>query len=94
MTDFAAAVAESTQSRGVGNEFTYSLDLAGTPGLVLPCGFSDEGLPYTMQLAGSHLSEAMLCRIGSSLPKMRIPEVLLGRIPVAVPRWAGDDRRS
>ena len=64
MTDFAAAVAESTQSRGVGNEFTYSLDLAGTPGLVLPCGFSDEGLPYTMQLAGSHLSEAMLCRIG------------------------------
>ena len=64
LTEFAEAVAESTQSRGVGNEFTYPLNFAGTPGLVLPCGFSDEGLPYTMQLAGSHLSEAMLCRIG------------------------------
>jgi Asp-tRNA(Asn)/Glu-tRNA(Gln) amidotransferase A subunit family amidase len=39
-------------------------DFAGTPGLVLPCGFSDVGIPYTMQLAGSRLSEPMLCRIG------------------------------
>ena len=64
LTEFAEAVAESTQSRGIGYEFTYPLDFAGTPGLALPCGFSDDGLPYTMQLAGSHLSEAMLCRIG------------------------------
>ena len=69
MMEFAAAVAESTQSRGIGNEFTYPLDLAGTPGLALPCGFSDEGLPYTLQLAGSHLSEAMLCRIGHAYEK-------------------------
>ena len=64
LTDFGAAVVESTKSRGIGTEFTYPLDFAGTPGLALPCGFSDEGLPYTIQLAGSHLSEAMLCRIG------------------------------
>lgn len=64
MPDFGTAVAESTKSRGIGTEFTYPLDFAGTPGLALPCGFSDDGLPYTMQLAGSHLSEAMLCRIG------------------------------
>ena len=44
--------------------FTFPHDFAGTPGLALPCGFSDEGLPYTMQLAGSSLSESMLCRIG------------------------------
>ncbi len=64
LTEFAAAVAESTHSRGIGNSFTYPLNFAGTPGLVLPCGFSDEGLPYTMQLVGRQLSEPMLCRIG------------------------------
>ena len=69
MTDFAESVAENTRARGVGNEFTYPLNISGTPGLVLPCGFSDEGLPYTMQLAGSHLSEAMLCRIGRAYEK-------------------------
>ncbi len=44
--------------------FTFPHDLAGTPALALPCGVSDSGIPYTMQLAGSLLSEAMLCRIG------------------------------
>ncbi len=44
--------------------FTFPHDLAGTPALALPCGVSGQGLPYTMQLAGSALSEAMLCRIG------------------------------
>jgi len=44
--------------------FTFPHDLAGTPALALPCGVSDSGIPYTMQLAGSPLSEAMLCRIG------------------------------
>lgn len=44
--------------------FTFPHDFAGTPGLVIPCGFSDEGLPYTMQLSGGFLKEALLCRIG------------------------------
>ncbi len=64
MIDFAVETAENTESRGIGNEFTYPQDMAGTPSLTLPCGFSGEGLPYSMQIAGSHLSEAMLCRIG------------------------------
>lgn len=44
--------------------FTFPHNFAGTPCLALPCGLSNEGLLYTMQLAGDHLSEAMLCRIG------------------------------
>ena len=44
--------------------FTFPADLAGTPSLSLPCGFSANGLPYTIQLLGSRLSEPMLCRIG------------------------------
>jgi amidase len=44
--------------------FTFLHNFAGTPTLTLPCGLSNEGPPYTMQLAGNPLSEAMLCRIG------------------------------
>ena len=67
MTEWNQALAEISQSLGIEKDitsFTFPHDFAGTPGLALPCGFSDEGLPYTMQLAGSPLSEAMLCRIG------------------------------
>jgi len=49
--------------------FTFPHDFAGTPGLALPCGFSDKGLPYTMQLSGGLLSEPMLCRIGHAYEK-------------------------
>jgi amidase len=46
--------------------FTFPHNFAGTPCLALPCGLSSEGLLYTMQFAGNHLSEAMLCRIGQA----------------------------
>jgi amidase len=44
-------------------EFTMPMDLAGTPAICLPCGFSPDGLPYSIQFSGRPLSEAMLCRI-------------------------------
>ncbi len=46
------------------SRFTNPANLAGTPTLSLPCGFSESGLPYTIQLWGNRLSEPMLCRIG------------------------------
>lgn len=46
--------------------FTFPHNFAGTPTLTLPCGLSNAGLLYTMQLAGNPLSEAMLCRIGQA----------------------------
>ncbi len=40
--------------------FTLSANLAGIPGLSVPCGFSDEGLPIGLQLMGSYFEEASL----------------------------------
>lgn len=47
-------------------DFTGPMDLAGTPAICLPSGFSPDGLPYSLQLAGRRLSEAMLCRIAAA----------------------------
>ena len=44
-------------------EFTMPMDLAGVPAICLPCGFSADGLPYSIQFTGRRLGESMLCRI-------------------------------
>ncbi|PCI75343.1 MAG: Asp-tRNA(Asn)/Glu-tRNA(Gln) amidotransferase GatCAB subunit A [SAR86 cluster bacterium] len=44
-------------------QFTIPADLAGTPTITVPCGFSDEGSPYAVQFLGNRLSESNLCRI-------------------------------
>ena len=45
------------------SEFTMPMDLAGVPAICLPAGFSQDGLPYSIQFSGRRLSEAMLCRV-------------------------------
>ncbi len=40
--------------------FTISANLAGIPGICVPAGFSDKGLPIGMQLLGSHFQEDLL----------------------------------
>lgn len=45
-------------------QFTIPADLAGTPGLVFPCGFSADNHPYAIQLLGKKLSELALFRLG------------------------------
>jgi aspartyl-tRNA(Asn)/glutamyl-tRNA(Gln) amidotransferase subunit A len=37
--------------------FTISANLAGIPGLSLPCGFSTQGLPIGLQILGNHFEE-------------------------------------
>lgn len=44
--------------------FTASANLAGIPGLALPCGFTSEKLPIGFQLLGSDLSEELLFQVG------------------------------
>jgi amidase len=39
-------------------------DYNGYPTLSLPCGFSPDGIPLSLQLVGAPLSEATLCRAG------------------------------
>jgi amidase len=44
--------------------FTAPTDTSGSPALCLPCGFTDEGVPYGLQLIGRHLGEDVLLRAG------------------------------
>ncbi|MBI5598874.1 MAG: Asp-tRNA(Asn)/Glu-tRNA(Gln) amidotransferase subunit GatA [Deltaproteobacteria bacterium] len=42
--------------------FTISCNLAGIPGMSLPCGFTSKGLPIGLQLLGRPMDEATLLR--------------------------------
>jgi aspartyl-tRNA(Asn)/glutamyl-tRNA(Gln) amidotransferase subunit A len=43
--------------------FTISANLAGIPGMSVPCGFSAEGLPIGLQLLGRHFEEEKLIKL-------------------------------
>jgi aspartyl-tRNA(Asn)/glutamyl-tRNA(Gln) amidotransferase subunit A len=42
--------------------FTISVNLAGIPGISLPCGFTKNGLPIGLQLLGRHFDEESILR--------------------------------
>jgi amidase len=44
--------------------FTAPFNFNGVPTLSVPCGFSRDGLPLSLQFVGTPLGEALLCRIG------------------------------
>ncbi len=39
------------------------MDLAGVPAICLPCGFSPDGLPYSIQFTARRLAEGTLFKI-------------------------------
>jgi aspartyl-tRNA(Asn)/glutamyl-tRNA(Gln) amidotransferase subunit A len=43
--------------------FTVTANLAGVPGISVPCGVSGDGLPIGLQLLGPNWSEALLFRL-------------------------------
>jgi aspartyl-tRNA(Asn)/glutamyl-tRNA(Gln) amidotransferase subunit A len=43
--------------------FTLSANLAGIPGISVPCGFSADGLPVGMQILGKHFDEERLLQV-------------------------------
>lgn len=44
--------------------FTAPYDFSGSPTLSVPCGFSPDGLPLSLQLIAGQLQEELLCRAG------------------------------
>lgn len=49
--------------------FTISANLAGIPGLVLPCGFDRKGLPIGLQLLAPHFKEESLFHLAHAYEK-------------------------
>ncbi len=41
---------------------TIPVNLAGVPGISIPCGFSSEGLPIGLQIIGKHFDESTIYR--------------------------------
>jgi aspartyl-tRNA(Asn)/glutamyl-tRNA(Gln) amidotransferase subunit A len=58
--------------------FTVTVNMAGLPGLVAPCGLSSDGLPLGLQLIGRPFEEETLFSLGSALeqaaPKIELPQ--------------------
>lgn len=46
--------------------FTVSLNVAGVPGLSVPCGFTKSNLPIGLQLVGNYFDESTLFRVGNA----------------------------
>jgi aspartyl-tRNA(Asn)/glutamyl-tRNA(Gln) amidotransferase subunit A len=49
--------------------FTVTVNLAGLPGLSVPCGFTGAGLPVGLQLVGRALDEAAVLRAGDAFQR-------------------------
>ncbi len=47
--------------------FTIPVNLAGIPGISVPCGFDSRGLPVGLQLMAGHLQEERLIRVAFNL---------------------------
>jgi aspartyl-tRNA(Asn)/glutamyl-tRNA(Gln) amidotransferase subunit A len=47
--------------------YTVTADLAGVPGISVPCGRSREGLPIGVQILGRHFDEATVLRLGHAV---------------------------
>ncbi len=46
--------------------FTISVNLAGLPGMAMPCGYDREGLPIGLQLIGPAFGEETILRAGDA----------------------------
>ncbi|WP_066186252.1 MULTISPECIES: Asp-tRNA(Asn)/Glu-tRNA(Gln) amidotransferase subunit GatA [Gracilibacillus] len=48
---------------------TTPVNLAGLPGISIPCGFSSKGLPIGLQIIGKHFDESMIYRTAYAFEK-------------------------
>ena len=55
----------------LGDIYTVSVNLAGIPGISLPCGYDSKGLPIGLQLLGKHFDEKSIIRAAFAYEKTR-----------------------
>ena len=53
--------------------YTVTANLAGIPGISVPCGESREGLPIGLQIFGRHFDEATVLRVAAAYEAGRVP---------------------
>lgn len=58
----------------LGDIYTISVNLAGLPGISLPCGKDDKGLPIGMQLIGDCFQEKKIIRAAYTFEQHRSQE--------------------
>jgi aspartyl-tRNA(Asn)/glutamyl-tRNA(Gln) amidotransferase subunit A len=51
--------------------YTVTLNLAGVPGMSLPCGTSREGLPIGLQIVAPAFEETRMFQAGRALERAR-----------------------
>ncbi|MGH6630990.1 MAG: amidase family protein, partial [Burkholderiales bacterium] len=49
--------------------YTIPANLAGLPGMSIPCGFGENGLPVGLQIVGNYFSEAKLLNVAHRFQK-------------------------
>ncbi|MPZ42846.1 MAG: amidase [Betaproteobacteria bacterium] len=49
---------------------TTPFNIGGQPAMNIPCGFSREGLPLSLQLAAAHFEEALMFRVGQAYQQL------------------------
>jgi aspartyl-tRNA(Asn)/glutamyl-tRNA(Gln) amidotransferase subunit A len=49
--------------------FTISVNLAGLPGMSMPCGYDENNLPIGLQLIGPPFGEEIILRAGDALER-------------------------
>jgi aspartyl-tRNA(Asn)/glutamyl-tRNA(Gln) amidotransferase subunit A len=49
--------------------YTITVNLAGVPGVTIPCGLTSGGLPIGIQMIGRHFDEALLLRSAANLER-------------------------
>lgn len=55
----------------LGDIYTVSVNLAGLPGISLPCGYDSKGLPIGLQLLGRHFDEKSIIRAAYTFEQSR-----------------------
>jgi aspartyl-tRNA(Asn)/glutamyl-tRNA(Gln) amidotransferase subunit A len=60
----------SVEKQLVASSFTGHWNLTGLPAMATPCGFSEIGLPLSMQIIGKPFAEAMCFKVGDAYQRL------------------------